>query len=1029
MKNQYSRTFFILFCVFFLSFNSVAFAQDTNELKIQKIDEYIQNNYSKLKTPGISVGIVLEGKEHFLNYGYSDVEKNLEVTAQTNFETGSLTKALTSLAITKLEGEGRLSLEDKVSKFFPQFEVVHKGSKFDITVRQLLHHTSGIGSHTVSLLREDGSEGALNNLVSTLNGIELMTVPGSTFEYATVNYGLLGAIIEKVSNKSYESFIEEEIFPKLGMNNSFVGMNPEKNISNGYKISYFKPRTYSAPIFRNNYPAGYIVSNTTDMMKWLQLQLGNATSELETSIHKLHEPDKSVEPINNTFYTRGWFHIINKHDEIAHSGENPNFSAYISFSKKYNSGVVILANSNSENFYELSKNIKDYIYGVELNNITNQSSKFDSIFSTVLIISVLISLFVITYIAYLLLGIIKKRRDFAFEKSSLKKMTVMVSSSLFIIYGIYLLPQAIAGVDWYTVKVWGPESFHTSMLSVIILIGLTNIAYVLSLLFPNMNPYIKEAPEIITLSLVAGVSNSVIIFLITNSLSGQSDLSYLLYYFLVSFYIYVFGRRALEIKLSELTQLTIKSVRETILNRLLKVNYEEFEKIESGKLTSTITTDINQISGLAGLIVVMVTSVVTILAAFCYLAIISATGTLTILGVITVVANIYAYYGSRARQHFEVARETQNTFMSKIEVLISGFKDLSLHRNKKDMYRNEINILNNSFVTNNMRAFKMFVNAFMLGESLFIIVLVTIAFGFTFLFPALSNYELTTFILILLYILGPINGILNSYPRLMQIKVAVDRVKNLLNQLPKVDDRNDTMSLKPNISVSEFSVDNISYEYQRQDGLQGFSINSIQFHIGKGEILFIIGGNGSGKSTLLKIITGLYKPKSGSIRINGQAIHQSEIGEYLSAVFSDSHLFETLYNVNLKGKKEMAEKYLKNLNLEEKVKISEGRFSTTLLSTGQKKRLHLLRCYLEEKEIFVFDEIAADQDPFFRTYFYRVLLPEMKEMGKIVIVVTHDDHYFDEADKIVKLDIGRMTDISEDYLPREKDISLKGVNS
>lgn len=1021
MLNNYSKMFITLVTIIMcLMFNSVSFAQEKNEEKIQKINKYIQNNYPKLKTPGMSVGIILEGKEYYLNYGYSNKENNVDITTQTNFEIGSLTKAFTALAVTKLEKEGKLSINDKISKFYPQFALKYKGTNYDITVEQLMHHTSGIGTHTISLLREDSSSEALNNLVETLSGIELSSVPGSRFEYATVNYGLLGAIIEKVSGEKYENYIEEKIFSSIGMNNSYVGFNSkDKNRSEGYKISYFKSRVYDAPVFRNNYSAGYVVSNTNDMVKWLQFQLGNTYFGLGSYLNEIHEPDKSVEPKNNTFYSRGWFNVLNKHDEVMHGGENPNFSTYISFSKKYNSGVVILSNSNAENFPEFSENIKDYLYGENLKDIKKGASKFDTIFSVVLIVSMFISVLITAFIGYLIFSILKKRRHFFFDKKYFKKIFIYMISSVLILYGIYLLPEALAGVDWYTVMVWRSSSFIASVLSIVVLIGLSVIAYIILLLFPGKNRYLKEVPEVIVLSLLSGISNSVIIFLITNSLNEQTNLKYTLYYFFIVFYIYISGRRALEIKLAYLTQLAIKAVRETIINRLLRANYEEFEKLESGKLMATTTTDINQISGLAGLLVVVVTSVITILAAFCYLAVISAYGTLTILGVIVVVATIYGYYGFRAKKYFEVARETQNVFMSKIEALINGYKDLSLHRHKKEQYRDEFYGLNKSFMNNNMKAFKMFVNAFMLGESLFIIVLATIAFGFILLFHTVSNQELTTFILILLYILGPINGILNSLPKLMQIKVAINKVNKLLQQLPKLDD--DNIKVKNNdITIRDFSVHNISYEYEGTDHLRGFSIDSINFHVEKGEILFIIGGNGSGKSTLLKLITGLYKPKDGCIRVNGETIPPSEISEFISAVFTDSYLFERLYNCELTGKEDLIQGYLNSLMLDEKVTITKDQFSTTSLSTGQKKRLHLLRCYLENKEILIFDEIAADQDPNFRSYFYRTLLPQMKGMGKIVIAVTHDDHYFDAADRVLKLDMGRMENVSERYFEENK---------
>jgi len=132
------------------------------------------------------------------------------------------------------------------------------------------------------------------------------------------------------------------------------------------------------------------------------------------------------------------------------------------------------------------------------------------------------------------------------------------------------------------------------------------------------------------------------------------------------------------------------------------------------------------------------------------------------------------------------------------------------------------------------------------------------------------------------------------------------------------------------------------------------------------------------------------------------------LGEYYTAIFSDYHLFQKIYEVNFEERTDEVSHLLKILDLEEKVKIEAGKYSTIDLSGGQRKRLALMQSYLEDCPIFLMDEFAANQDPQFRRFFYRELLPELKRQGKIIIAVTHDDHYFDVADQIIKLDIGKI---------------------
>jgi putative ATP-binding cassette transporter len=118
--------------------------------------------------------------------------------------------------------------------------------------------------------------------------------------------------------------------------------------------------------------------------------------------------------------------------------------------------------------------------------------------------------------------------------------------------------------------------------------------------------------------------------------------------------------------------------------------------------------------------------------------------------------------------------------------------------------------------------------------------------------------------------------------------------------------------------------------------------------------------------------------------------------------------------------------YLEQLHLSQKVKIHDGVLSTTAVSQGQRKRLALLTAYLEDRPFYLFDEWASDQDPYFKDVFYRQLLPELKERGKSVLVVTHDDKYFHLADRIIKLDYGRLAPQTEAEREIDAPVNLAG---
>ena len=221
--------------------------------------------------------------------------------------------------------------------------------------------------------------------------------------------------------------------------------------------------------------------------------------------------------------------------------------------------------------------------------------------------------------------------------------------------------------------------------------------------------------------------------------------------------------------------------------------------------------------------------------------------------------------------------------------------------------------------------------------------------------------------------------------------------------------------------------ENITHAYTSEDQNAGFTLGPIDLSIEPGELVFVIGGNGSGKTTLAKVITGLYLPQSGHVRFNGQIVterNQETYREHFTAVFSDFFLFENLLGLEHHSIDEQARDYLKQLRLDHKVTVTDGVLSTIDLSNGQRKRLALLTAYLEDRPVYLFDEWAADQDPVFKNFFYHHILPELKQRGKTVFVISHDDQYYGVADRLIKLDYGQ---ISHDSLtPDTRELSGNG---
>ncbi|MDO9312171.1 MAG: ATP-binding cassette domain-containing protein, partial [Nitrosomonas sp.] len=209
------------------------------------------------------------------------------------------------------------------------------------------------------------------------------------------------------------------------------------------------------------------------------------------------------------------------------------------------------------------------------------------------------------------------------------------------------------------------------------------------------------------------------------------------------------------------------------------------------------------------------------------------------------------------------------------------------------------------------------------------------------------------------------------------------------------------------------------HRYKRERDERNFTLGPLNLTLQPGEVVFITGGNGSGKSTLGLLLVGLYSPESGQITLNDEVVCGESLEYYrqqFSVVFSDFYLFESLLGLVKADLDERAQAYLNKLQLDHKVKVENGIFSTIELSQGQRKRLALVTAYLEDRPFYVFDEWAADQDPLFKELFYTTLLADLKARGKTVVVITHDDHYFHLADRCIRLENGQSLESQKTQL-------------
>lgn len=448
------------------------------------IEKFIEENMSNGDIPGLSITIVKDDKIVYQKgFGYSDLKTKKPVTSQSLFEIGSNSKAFTALGILSLEKSGQISLNDEVTKYIPWLKVKYNYNEVSITIEQLLHQTSGIPFKTIDKIPVSNQNNALEETVRTLVDIELDSQPGEKFQYATINYDVLGLIIEKVTGNTYENYIEETVLKPLGLNNTHLYKDEtiKEYMANGYKIGFLKPRLYEAPIYKGNKPAGYIISSGEDMAKWLKIQMGtiNELKFDKNIIKKSQESNGEVSAIGNeVFYADGWF--IYPKSQILHGGNNPNYSSFILFNIKDKIGVAVLSNVNSDYVQNVALGINKILQGESvIQDIKDLNKSADKIAITIICISSLLILITLFFMIKAISEISRNQRYIKFNCIASLRFVLSLIFMFGFSYCIYLLPQVLYnGVSWKFVFVWLPNSVEIALYLVYVTIWFIYVYFV-----------------------------------------------------------------------------------------------------------------------------------------------------------------------------------------------------------------------------------------------------------------------------------------------------------------------------------------------------------------------------------------------------------------------------------------------------------------------------------------------------------------------------------------------------------------------
>jgi putative ATP-binding cassette transporter len=522
--------------------------------------------------------------------------------------------------------------------------------------------------------------------------------------------------------------------------------------------------------------------------------------------------------------------------------------------------------------------------------------------------------------------------------------------------------------------------------------------------------------------IASGAANALFIRLVGGRVAGGASASTLVVCIL-ALVVGVAANTGSQRLLNWLSEEALYALRLELGKELLGVPLRKLESLGKHRVLAALTEDVAQIAaGLTNLPSILIYGS-TLLVCFGFLLWLSPAAFALWLFVLVIGSAVYHALNRRAVRAFEAGRKHEDELFRAFTALADGARELRSNRARRyDFVHGELARAARGHRDELRRGLNLFTTARATGDTAYLVFLLAFAWAVGDRL-VLSNETRSLLVLLMLYSMTPLVILVNLVPILSRAEVAASSVKALGLSLAgsgssaessvqhSLDER---LSARPFERFETLELRAVAFRYPATREREGFAIGPLDLELQNGEVVFLCGGNGGGKTTLAKVLSGLYVPDAGRILLDGRAIELAELDLYrqlFSAVWFDFHLFEALPDAGVPN--EIARLRLERLRLGDKVSLTDRRFSTTELSQGQRKRLALLSAWLEDRPLFVFDEWAADQDPEFRRFFYEELLLELKSAGKTVFAITHDEHYFHVADRLLHLENGTLTELRE----------------
>jgi putative ATP-binding cassette transporter len=473
------------------------------------------------------------------------------------------------------------------------------------------------------------------------------------------------------------------------------------------------------------------------------------------------------------------------------------------------------------------------------------------------------------------------------------------------------------------------------------------------------------------------------------------------------------GRAASSMCTNLVGQKLVAQVRKSLARKILAAPIDALERYRTHRLMPVLTGDVDMISDAAFVLSSAVIALAITLGCLGYLAWLSPPLFGMLLVALVIGVGVQTWAQARGIRGFHKARDAEEQLHKAYRAISDGAKELRMHRARRaGMYGGQIEGTVDRIREINWRAINTYVLATAFGSALFFM-LIALILGWA-AFRTMEPAVLSGFVLVLLFLKGPLDQIAAAVPGIGRARVAFKRIADMSARFATPEPFLDLDKPGEPAKLGDaIELRGVRYGFAKPEGGEAFVLGPVDLTLRRGEMVFIVGDNGSGKTTLVKLLLGLYAPQQGQVLSDGVPVTDETRDHYrqlYTTVFSDFYLFEDLAAEAGQGGSlpERALPYLQRLEIAHKVSVKDGSFSTVDLSTGQRKRLALVHAYLEGRPVLVFDEWAADQDPTFRHLFYTELLPELRDKGHLVIVVSHDDRYFHLADRVIRMGNGKV---------------------